>query len=142
MDKNLVILAAFLIIVFFVVGAALGIFYQIDKDAAKIQGAENMSAAVKALSSDSVQSIVAFGQVKKITGRTIVLSYAGKTLSAVIANDAKIFSFASAGQGASQGQKEVSFNSIKEGDSLNIILKLYPDGRIEGRQVIIFSGSI
>jgi hypothetical protein len=124
--------------VVFIVGVGLGIFYQAQADSMQVTKTETANA----LSSKVIPSIVAYGTVTKIDGNNITLTAQGDTLTVAVSPDAKVISFSStAGSTAAPTQKDASFSDVRTGDSINIAVKVMPDGQIQGQTVIILPGS-
>jgi len=144
MDKTTIIILITAILVSLVLGAGLGIFYQMQKDATKIQAGEKNAAAIKDLSSDLVLSAVVYGEVSAINGKNITLSYNGKTMQVEIAADATIYSVPTT-SGSSQTPittlPKAKISDIKTGNILNITMKVLPDGSLIGKTVGIISSS-
>lgn len=122
-------------VVFFAVGVMLGILYQTQKP--EVQQALKLSPTVKTLSSGVVQSISAFGQVKKIEGNKITLAYSGEELTVNIREGAQVFIPAPV-QSADNTPKRANFSDIKTGNSVSITLKILPSGDVQGESVFIF----
>ena len=141
MDKATVIILITAVLVSLVLGAGLGIFYQMQKDAAKIQAGEKNAAAIKDLSSGMVPSIVAYGEVSAINGRNITLSFNGKTMQIEISKDAKIYSSTPNTGSTATTLPRAKINDIKAGDRLNITMKVLSDGQLQGQSVIILGSS-
>jgi len=80
---------------------------------------------------------VAYGQVSKVEGRAVTLTYGGNTLAINVKQDAPVYSFAQAAGAAAPTQQKVDFSAVKVGDSVNIVLKMLASGDLEGQQVII-----
>jgi len=139
MDKTTIIILITAILVSLVLGTGLGIFYQIQKDAPKIQAGEKMAATIKDLSSGMVPSIVAYGEVSAINERTITLVYNSKTIQIEVSKDAKIYTNNGTGKGTLPTAK---FSDIKKGDRLNITMKVSPDGSLTSQMVVIVGSSV
>ncbi|OGZ73099.1 MAG: hypothetical protein A2998_03345 [Candidatus Staskawiczbacteria bacterium RIFCSPLOWO2_01_FULL_37_25b] len=122
------------IIVALILGGAIGIFFQFQKDAPQVKKSGEV---IKSLSSKVVPSIVAFGRVSKIDGRNITLDYNGDNITINIGDDAKIYTSSNQGEGG--GQEIISFENIKTGDNLSINLKVLPDGQLQGQSIIILN---
>ena len=95
-------------------------------------GANTAENSLKILRSDLIPSIVAFGQIKNISGRTVTLSYDIDTLVIDLAPEAKVFI---------SGEKEMNFSDLKVGDYINISLKVYPDDTVKGSRILRLMGS-
>lgn len=140
-QKNLIIVVVVLGIVIFVIGGGLGMMFQVQKSAPQIALQTSKlavsEAVVKSLSSKVVPSMIAYGQVTNIEGNNVTLSYANETLVVNIAQNANIIVLTPVSGSTTPVQKRGVFSEIKKGDNLNITLKLFADGKIEGQSVII-----
>lgn len=135
-EINVVILLIVVGLIIFAAGAGLGIFYQNKKNTSQLQEAEKISAEIKSLSSDIVTAVAAYGKVTAINGRDVTLSYNGKTLTINVAENIPVTSLQA-------GSKNLKFSDIKQGDNLNIALKIAEDGKLIAQSIIILSfGSI
>lgn len=129
------VLFVIIITIFFALGGGLGIFYQSQKGG----GGEGVSANIlKNLNSKAVPSIIAYGQVTKIEGRNVTLSFNGDSVTVKVSDSASINSFVKDSAGATTQQKK-DFSQIKNGDTLSINVKLLSDGNLQGESVIILS---
>lgn len=138
--KNLIILIA-VAVVFLIVGAGLGIFYQTQKAVVPPKEVPKVE-AVQKLSSKVIPSITAYGTVANISGRNITLTFGGDSLTVKIRDDALIYLPTayikdSKGNPVTVPQQTAKFADIKTGDNISVNLKLLPDGQIEGAMVII-----
>lgn len=134
MNKALLVVAA---LVIFVLGGGAGVFYQSQADAPQLQSVAKAEALIKNVSSGIIPSMVAYGQVSKVEGRNVTLSYAGDSLAISVKQDAPVYSFAQAAGSTTPTQQKVDFSTIKVGNNLNIVLKMLASGDLEGQQVII-----
>lgn len=137
--KNLIIVVV-VAVVAIVIGGATGMMIQQQKNAPQIAQAESLMPAIKGLSSKVIPSIIAYGQVTSIEGRNISLSYNGEALTIPVKENANVYSFIQADgakAGTAPAQQKVLFSDIKKGDSVNVSVKLFQDGRLEGQSVII-----
>ena len=136
--KNLTIIIV-VAVVAVIIGLALGM--SLSKTSVVNNPQSNkFESAVKALSSKVIPSIIAYGQVTKIENKNITLTYNKETLTIPLTQSTSIYSFVAPVAGsktAAPTQKKSAFSEIKVGDSLNITIKLLPDGTIEGQSVII-----
>jgi len=127
------ILIAVAIILSIAVGLAGGMFYQSQKDASLNQKTASMLGAI---SSKAVSAIVTYGTVSNIEGRNITIDYLGDKMTIAIKNDAKIYAY------ENSVKKEIQFQDVKKGDSINITTIATPSGEFQGNLVIIFSKAI
>jgi len=129
-SKKLYILISVAILIAFVVGLSLGIFYQANKVSPQIQQTENI---MKSISSEVINAVVAFGFVSGVSdGRVVTLSYNGENLDIVLQESAKINLY------EGTAKKEVQFQDIKIGDKVNVTAEIGKDGSIQGNMMIIF----
>lgn len=140
MNKVLVSLLIIGAVFIFVLGGGAGVLYQTQKDAPKLDNAEKV---IKILASKTVPSIMAYGQVTNIQGKNITLAYSGDSVTLKMRDDAKIYSFVSQGLAKKSlnisEKEEITFSDIKKGDTLNITLKVLPDGGLEGMIAMVLS---
>jgi len=134
-------------IVFLGAGYLVGVGLERAETGPQIEKLNKAADILKVLSSLKViPSVIAFGEVTKISNRTVTLTYGTENLAIRIKEDAKISSYnmpAPNDKGEQiisdiPGQKNAEFKDIKIGDKLNVSLKILPDGEIEGLSVIIF----
>ena len=130
MDKNNLIILIIAGLVLLILGGAAGFFYKTLQISPQL-------AVIKDLSSKTIPSIVAYGQVSKIEGRDITLSFNGDNIKVSVEANSPVYSFVNDAKGKPI-QKKVELKEIKIGDSLNITIKLLPDGQLRGQSVFIF----
>jgi|GEM_PF-1459832 hypothetical protein len=140
--KN-VILAFILGILAFIAGASWGMLFQNQKSVAlpQVQN-QAMSETVKALSSNVVPSIAAYGIITNISGRNITLTAQHDSMTVPINQDAQIYSFvpdASAAPSAknTSSSRQIALSDIKKGDNASINIKVLGNGQLSGTSVII-----
>ncbi len=133
------IILIILAVVIFALGAGAGVFYQMFKDAPKLDAADKMAGIVKGFSSKMASSIVMYGTVSEVSGRNVTLAYAGDSITVAIPDSAKIYTFASASADSkiTSTQLPAQFKDIKKGSNLNVNLKVFNDGKMEGQTVFI-----
>jgi hypothetical protein len=130
-DKKQLSILIVMGILIFLAGGALGIISENQKiPTQKIETANNLSSKV-------ISSIVAYGEVKSVNGRNIVLSNLGTDLTIRIAENAPVYSFATRSGSAAPVQQTVKLSDISKGDKINIALKVLPIGQMEGTSVVI-----
>ena len=115
-----------------ILGGATGFLYKTLQLSPQI---EKATAIIKDLSSKIILSSVAYGQVSKIEGRDITLSYNGDSIKINMTENIPIY-YTNDSVGKSVQQK-VDFKAIKIGDTLNIIIKVLPDGQVQSQSVLI-----
>ena len=119
------------VLVVVIVGMILGMtFVQKGPQQVKIQ-------TVNSLASKVISSIAAYGQIKSINGRVVTLNNLGDDLSITIADNAQILSFITTKTSPTPVQQTTTFDKVKVGDNVNIIMRLLSDGKLEGSSVII-----
>lgn len=135
-------------IVIFVVGIALGIFYQSWQQSKNpvVKQAIKMQPTINILASKTIQSIVVTGRVVKIDGRNVTLTYAGDEITTSVATNAQIFSSAITKDATTKNlvsgvPQPVDFSALVAGDNITATLKMLPTGQLEGESVYIFPGT-
>ena len=121
-------------------GAGLGIFYQAQKDAPQIKKSQTIESTVKELSSKVVSSVNSYGQVESINGKNIILTNNGDSITIKILDKAIIYSLIpdnTSGAKTVSGRRQIEFKDIKKNDTLNIVLKVLPDGQFESQMVVV-----
>lgn len=98
----------------------------------------NSNALIKKINSKVISSISASGKVENINGRNLTLSNSGDSVVIKITDNAQVFSFAQPDAiNASTAQKQAAFSDIKNGDNVNVGVKMMPDGSLSGEFVYI-----
>lgn len=138
--ENKTIIFVIIAVAVFVLGVGLGAFFQTERGQATAPKVQ----AVQTLSSKVIPSITAYGEVTKIEGRKITLTFAGDSLAVNIKNGAPVYLPAAKttdkdGNPTASLQKTAEFEDVKKGDNVSVNLKLLPDGQIEGQLIIILS---
>lgn len=126
---SLIIAGVFLLLL----GMGLGILYKTQQISPQLK---KTTAVINALSSKTVPSIVAYGEVTKIEGRDITLAYSGDSIKVNMEENSQVYSFVNDSSGKPI-QKKVELKEIKVGDNLNITLKVLPDSQLQGQSVFI-----
>jgi hypothetical protein len=128
--KSIVSLSA-AIIFSFILGNLTGIFYQKQKSDPQIQATTD---TIQKLSSKVVNAIVTYGTITSIdSNRNITLSYEGESMIVSVAQDVKVYIY------ENSTRKELNFNDLKVGDSVNITASLDASGNILGNMIVIFT---
>lgn len=134
-------------VVFLAAGYLAGVGLERGQTGFRLEKLEKTINVLNSLSSSKIiASIVAFGEVTKISDRTVTLTYGTENLPIRIKEDAKVFSFilpAPNNKGEQvisdiPEQKNAEFKDIKLGDNLNVSIKILLEGQVEGLSVIIF----
>lgn len=112
-------------------GGAAGFFYNSKMQAPSTD-------LIRTLSSKAIPSIIAYGEVKNISGKNLTISYKGDSISVKIADNAQVVILTpQAGSSTTQAQVKADFSKIKVGDNLNVSIKVFSDGSMEGQSVFI-----
>ena len=140
--KKQIILLTICGLVIFVLGAGLGIFYQMRQSPpqATQQSQIQNTVLLKTLSSELSSKVIplyAEGSVTNIESTNIVLDFEGSKLLIPISKTAKINLFMPAVGSKRAYYQSAQFSDIKVGDRLNITLNLSPDYKLEGQLVNI-----
>ncbi len=129
-QKNLYISIVVAVILAFLAGLVIGIFYQVQKTTPQIKQTENV---IKGISSEVINAVVAYGNVSAVgDGRKVTLSYNGDNLDIVLQASAKIYLY------EGTDKKEIQFEDIKIGDKVNVTAEIGKDASIQGNMMIIF----
>lgn len=125
----------------FILGGVLGMLYQFNGKTIGITPSSGaFETTIKALGSKVVSpsSINAYGKVTNIQGRSVTFVREGDSATVVVKDNSQIFSFVKPADSASAPiQQKASFKDIKVGDSINVNLKILPDGQLEATTVIL-----
>lgn len=125
-------------------GYFIGVSLEQEKTGTQIQGLEKLTNVTSFLTSSKlISSIIVFGKVTNISGRTITLAVESENLQVSIKEGAQIYSFTAPvsvdGKMSGVPKQEVAeFKNIKIGDNLNINMKMLADGQAEGFSATIF----
>ena len=147
MNNKVLIIPVVIIIglgIFFGGGYLLGVSQENKRLEPQIESLGKLADVSAALTSSKlITTIIAFGKVTSVSGRIVTLAARNESLQVSIKQDAKISSLVSptATDGSVSGfpqEMAVEFKDIKVGDSLNINMKMLPDGQLEGSLVVIF----
>jgi len=140
MDKKTLTTLIIVAVCALVVGVIIGIIVQMKIYAPKEAKLQTYEYAVKSLSSKIIPSIMAYGQVEKIEGRKVTMSYNKETLEVPFKDSAVIYTFnppTATSKTDKPTQVKVSFSEIKVGDNLSVTIKLLSDGVISGESAVI-----
>lgn len=147
--KNVVISLAVAGLIILVIGFGVGAFYQTQVQLAKnpaLKKAIAIEPTVNILTSKTIQSIMAYGQVEKISANNITLSYAGDKITVAVKSSAQIYSSiavkdSKTGNLATGAPQLVKFSDIKTGQGISVTLKILPTGQMEADSVYILAAS-
>lgn len=129
MNKAVAVFVLLIIVVLLMAIGFLGnIFYQKYYTSSNQQELNQL----RVLKSKLVLSILAYGEVKDISGDTITLSSGGDSAFIKIDPTANIGSV-----GADGKYIPVNFSDIKVGQNIQVEISLLPDNQLEGSSVLI-----
>ncbi len=130
----------------FVVGGALGILSQGHTISvpSNAMSQPSSSSLVAALNSRVIPFLTAYGQVTKIDGSNITLASKGDSLTVSIDPSANLYAYIPPTASQTDGKKnttsanqKISLSYIRLGDTLNINLKVLPNGQLSGSSVLV-----
>ena len=141
-ETNITVLLVIGGLVILAIGVGVGIFYQSERP--EIKQAIKMGPTVKMLTSKAVQAIPVYGQIEKINGTNITISYAGDQITVGVKEGVQVFSSVAqkdpkTGNLITGAPQPVKFSDLKVGDGVSITLKILENGQVEGDSVFIFA---
>ena len=133
------------LVIFLGVGYILGVYSQQKINGQKIESLEKTKNIFSY--SKLINSIIAFGKISNISGRTITLTSETDTLEITMRANAQVYSFTAPTSTGGQltgipSQNIAAFEDIKVGDNLNVNMRMLPDGTFEGASAIIFESTV
>jgi hypothetical protein len=137
MEKSSTIWLVLLAVVMLVVGAGIGMLYQ-KGTASPVSTQPAPQALIQKLNSKVIPSIVAYGQVKGISGKVITLTYGGDDVTVTMNDNAQYSALVPATKTTSANSRKASLLEIKTGSKINITLKVTPEGKFVGASSFIF----
>jgi len=147
MNKYIYIVFAVIagIVIFSATGYVIGSYFEQRVNGEKIASLEKVNNIFSY--SKLINSIIAFGKISNVSGRTITLTSGTDTLEITMRANAQIYSFTTPTSSGGQltgtpAQNVVAFEDIKVGDNLNVNMRMLPDGSFEGASAIIFAPTI
>lgn len=100
---------------------------------------------IKALSSNVISSIMAFGEVTNISDRTLTIAQEGESIDVTVAENAEISLYSSdntvtvtEGKIITPARSKINFEEIKPGEFASVIIKLSSSGELKGISVSVF----
>jgi hypothetical protein len=132
MDKKSIIILILIGVVIFVIGGGVGVLYKTEKTSEQPDKNLNM------LSSRVISKIVAYGEVTEINKKNITLSFMEENLTFEIKENIPIYKIVGTEQ-ASAFWQDSTFNEIKEGNRLNVNLKINENNQTKIVAVYILS---
>ena len=138
-DKKQLVIVIIGGIILLLLGSVLGVVMTQKPQQVKVN-------AVNSLSSRVISSIIAYGEVKKVDGKTITLTNLGDEMKILIADNAQVYSFSipattDKNKSASPVQQIVKIENIKIGDKVNVTMRLSSTGKMQGSSVVILPPS-
>ncbi len=124
-------------------GYFVGVSLEKEKSQSRIETLEKQTNITEMLgSSKIINSVIAFGKVSKVSGRTVTLASGLEKLAIDIKEDAQIYLMTAptSVDGNISGiptQRTAVFGEIKVGDNINVNVKILSNGSAEGLGVII-----
>lgn len=136
----IVSLLAFLIVLG--MGFGLGVLYKtLSNPSSNNVPVEKMPESVKILSSQVVTSINAAGKVTKVDGKNVTLLYGADSRTIKIHNNAIVNKLVvtpvTPTNKSSYALRLATFEDIKVDDNLEVVLKVWLNGQVEGMRVTI-----
>lgn len=101
------------------------------------------AALTKALSSKVIPSIAAYGQVTKIDGSNLTISYQGDSVVVSVDSNSKIYSFAkqptttTTKKTTAPTSQQIALKDVKVGDNVSVNIKVFPTGEMQGLSVVV-----
>jgi hypothetical protein len=133
-----IILLVIIGIVLVILGGAFGILYQSKQEV--IKNEKIVSTIIKDLTSKTITSITAYGQVMSLDNNVITLSYGGDSIKVEINENSPVYALVNDSTG-NPTQSKVDIKEIKKGDNINIALKLLSDGKLQGTSIFILTST-
>lgn len=140
-SRSLIIILVISGLVIFVLGGVVGVLYQNQKTGGTIlpsgqgQPVESTKAS-GSVKSAVVTSVVLFGQVKSISGKTLVIANNGDTAQVTVSSETKIFTVDYTS--GAPVQKNAQFANIKVGATVNIGAKVLNNDTFSAQSVTIY----
>lgn len=128
MNKLNLIILVLIGVALFIFGSVLGGYYQMQK-------LEPQLSAVRALSSEVVPSIVAYGQVTKIDNNDLTLTYGEGTVTIRVRDNAPVYYLMNSSSG--EETKEIRLRDLKVGDNVHVSINVSSNGKLEGTTVAV-----
>ncbi len=143
MNRILRLLIIVIVIIIFTAGGVwFGISYQTQKDNSQIKELPAPNPVLKKLSSKLVSSINSYGKVSKIEGINITLTSGEESLTIQVKENVSIFTYIQTlplkkGDIPNMVQQKLNLKDIKNGDSLDVSLKLLPNGQLDAQSIYV-----
>lgn len=130
MNKTKLLFSIIVIIIFsLIIGVALGIFYQNQRQQNICQ--QSTSINIKDFSSDVIVYLLANGEAVDVNNQSITLKRNEDLMTISIKTNATVYRF-------NDGQrKQINFSDIKIGDQLNITTSIDSNGKLIGNSILI-----
>ena len=134
-----VLLSLVLIILALVGGVWLGMNV-IGKTSVGMGGAKVANSTIlTALTSKVIPSVGAYGQVAKIDGNNLTISYQGDSIVVTVGGSAKIYAqtIVKKGTVSTPTTQQISLQNIKVGDNVSVNIKVQPTGQLQGLSIVV-----
>lgn len=126
-----IIISVIVLTAFFAGGFISGAAFQMQKNKPKVQAVEKLNTRVSL-------AMNAYGTVSDIFGRNVILSSGSDTLTIHIGENAKITAYVFSKSGNYEPGKEMKFEDIRKGQTINANFRIIEDGTFESSSVLIF----
>jgi len=147
MNRIIALFITLIVIIFFITVGALGLFiyqeYTKPVQPVATPQINQLSQAdqqelnkLKSLKSSVISSFLLFGQVKNISGNTIILSYGRDLTSLTLDPSAKIY-FVSTAKATTGKETPAQLSDIKIGENIQAQAQLSADDQLVGYSVLI-----
>lgn len=138
MQKSNIILVIVAILLF-LVGGAVGFLFNkqmfvSNQPLAKCPYMQGASTIISAQDTGLIPTITAMGRFVAISGRNIILASGGKNFEIPLAENAKIYAPKA---GIASIPQQLQISDIKIGNALSVIVKIVPNGTLEGQSVTV-----
>ncbi len=116
------------VLVFFILGGSLGIMYSGAPKCPK-----ETEEVLKIISSPLVSGVSAVGEISKINGNNVTLSFLKREITLTLQENTRMYDI-------STGKKtDINLSNLKIGDAVSVIFILKPDGSIQVSSVMKIS---
>lgn len=139
---NIVILLV-VIVVLFVLGFGFGMMYQKQNGGTPNQAPSGL---LRDLTNNVITSIVGYGEITAIDGRSITISNQGGTVTAEVNEDAQVLIFNKPAEQPQVGTAQQlpkrtlsDFSALKVGDVVTVDVNVSEDGKLRIASVVIVS---
>lgn len=134
---TIILIVAFLIVIF--VAFFSGFFYDIYRNGSSLKEGLKNTQIMQELKLDMIKQVSAYGEVKSISGRDLILTDGVKDLMFKIGLNAQISKYTLSKDGKVGDMKNATINDIKNNQKITINFKILQDGSFEASSIIIFN---